>query len=102
MSKTYDGRCDLYVRIEAGIFSMEKKLRLALRLLNIQHDQIVTGTNLGKPSMEYSVYIHGLVQDFSTSIADALDLLHFCTKPSMYFAIAITYHDLLLFFTFNS
>ena len=51
MSKTYDGRCDLYVRIEAGIFSMEKKLRLALRLLNIQYDEIVTGTNLGKPSM---------------------------------------------------
>ena len=39
-------------------------------LLNIQHDEIVIGTDMWKLSMHYSVYIYGLVQDCSNSIAD--------------------------------
>ena len=32
----------------------------------------------------YIYYIDGLVQDSSNSIANALELLQFCTKPSLY------------------
>ena len=89
LSNTYVGRRDLYVRTSAGICSMDKKLRLDLRPLNIQHDEIIIGTDLWKQSMEYSVYIYGLMQDWSNSIADALELLHLCPEPSIYFTIAI-------------
>ena len=32
----------------------------------------------------YMDYIDGLVKDCSNSIANALDLLQYCAKPSMY------------------
>ena len=34
-------------------------------------------------------YFDGLVQDCSNSIANALDLLQSCIKPSIYFFVAI-------------
>ena len=37
-------------------------------------------------------YTDGLVQDCSNSIANALDLLQSCTKPSMVLTITVTSH----------
>ena len=31
-----------------------------------------------------NLYIYGLVQDYSNSIANALELRQYCTKPSIY------------------
>ena len=43
----------------------------------------------------FQVYVEGLVQDCSNSIANALELLQSCTEPSMYFfqfSVALGYH----------
>ena len=41
------------------------------------------------------IYIDGLIQDCSISIANALEILQSCTKPSTFQAIIITYDHLL-------
>ena len=41
-------------------------------------------TSLIAEEMLTEIYINGLVQDCSNSIVNALELLQYCTKPSIY------------------
>ena len=40
---------------------------------------------------DYGVHVHGLVQDCSNSIANALELLQSCTKPLMYISVSVSH-----------
>ena len=40
-------------------------------------------------AIDLSMNIHGLVQDCSNSIANALELLQSCTKPSIYYSVLL-------------
>ena len=53
--------------------------------------------NIKSKSMTWDTiisYINGLVQDCSISIANALDILQSCPKPSICFTLFLTHWDL--------
>ena len=73
--------CDLYQRFYGNSYSIGKEYWIGLDLFN--HDTCPSG-HISRPDGKGVIHIDGSVQDCSISIANTLEILQSCTKPSIF------------------